>query len=171
MSNSDFKSILLFLAFAFLFATCAGLNSSSEKSRSETTTRHESNRDRLLRQDVVEYARHQLGSKYRYGGRDPNGGFDCSGFTYYVYKKFDVSLPTVSSSQAKEGKAVNTSHAKKGDLIFFKKNGRIFHVALIVSNDSKGLYVIHSTSRGVVIDNVKKSDYWRPKISHVRGVL
>jgi hypothetical protein len=44
-------------------------------------------------------------------------------------------------------------------------------VALVVANDRQGMQVIHSTSRGVVIDNVSESDYWRPKVSSARRVL
>ncbi|MCG8328092.1 MAG: C40 family peptidase [Chitinophagales bacterium] len=126
-----------------------------------------------LRKDIVDYAHDYLGTDYVYGGKTPDG-FDCSGFTCHVMKKYDVKLPPVSASQAKEGKKVKMKNARPGDLVFFRKTpaGKVFHVALVVDNDKKeGLKVIHSTSRGVVVDNISKSDYWRPKISIVRDVL
>lgn len=126
-----------------------------------------------LRKDIVDYAHDYLGTEYVYGGKTPDG-FDCSGFTCHVMKKYDVKLPPVSASQAKEGKKVKVKNAQPGDLVFFRKTpaGKVFHVALVVDNDGKeGLKVIHSTSRGVVVDNISKSDYWRPKISIVRDVL
>ena len=126
-----------------------------------------------LRKDIVDYAHDYIGTEYVYGGKTPDG-FDCSGFTCHVMKKYDVKLPPVSASQAKEGKKVKMKNAQPGDLVFFRKTpaGKIFHVALVVDNDDKeGLKVIHSTSRGVVVDNISKSDYWRPKISIVRDVL
>lgn len=126
-----------------------------------------------LRSEVVDYARGFLGAGYRYGGRDPKKGFDCSGFTYYVMNHFEVPLSTSSRYQADEGKKVEVRQVRPGDLVFFKRTpmGRVFHVALVVANDRQGLQVIHSTSRGVVIDNISKSDYWRPKLSSARNVL
>ena len=62
-------------------------------------------------------------------------------------------------------------HAKAGDLVFFRKSGRVFHVALVVDNQKDGLKVIHSTNRGVVVDNITKSSYWKPKLSSAVDVI
>lgn len=142
------------------------------KSRPATSQRV-SAKDMKLRQDVVSYAKKQLGTRYKYAGRSPRQGFDCSGFTHYVLKNFEVNLSTTSRAQEREGKSIKLSEAKSGDLIFFRRSrkGAVFHVALVVSNDRKGLKVIHSTSRGVVIDNLSSSKYWKPKISTARDVL
>ena len=122
--------------------------------------------------DVVEYAKQFVGTRYIYAGKDPRG-FDCSGFTRYVMKEFDVSLSASSRLQEDQGEAIPVSKARAGDLIFFRreKKGRVFHVALVVSNARDGLKVIHSTNRGVVIDNISNNSYWRPKISTARAVL
>lgn len=132
-----------------------------------------SNREMRLRQDIIVYAKKQLGKKYKYAGRSPRTGFDCSGFTYYVMDNFGVDLSPSSRAQENQGKKIKVSEAKTGDLIFFRrsKKGAVFHVALVVSNDREGLRVIHSTSRGVVIDNLSVSSYWKPKISTARDVL
>lgn len=124
------------------------------------------------RDEIISYAKKQLGAKYREGGKGPNG-FDCSGFTSYVMKKFDVALSPASRYQAKEGKKIRVEDTRPGDLIFFKRSaaGEIFHVAMVVSNGREGIEVIHSTSRGVVIDNISKSSYWEPKIYSARDVL
>lgn len=126
-----------------------------------------------MRFEIVDYAKKQLGKKYKYAGRSPRTGFDCSGFTHYVMDNFGVDLSTSSRAQENQGKKIKVSEAKSGDLIFFRrsKNGAVFHVALVVSNDREGLKVIHSTSRGVVIDNISVSSYWKPKISTARDVL
>ncbi len=125
-----------------------------------------------FRQEVVGYAQELLGTKYRAGGKDPRG-FDCSGFTGYVMKNFDLKLSASSRHQAQEGRKVNIKDVKPGDLIFFKRspNGEIFHVSMVVRNSKAGIEVIHSTSRGVVIDNISKSSYWEPKIYSARDVL
>ena len=125
-----------------------------------------------FRQEVIGYAQKLLGTKYRAGGKDPRG-FDCSGFTGYVMKNFDVKLSASSRYQAQEGRKVDLKDVKPGDLIFFKRSprGEIFHVAMVVNNSKAGIEVIHSTSRGVVIDNISKSAYWEPKIYSARDVL
>ncbi|MEL6845503.1 MAG: NlpC/P60 family protein, partial [Bacteroidota bacterium] len=63
---------------------------------------------------------------------------------------------------------------KPGDLIFFSKNGRgkISHVALVVDHDREGISVAHSTtSRGVIVENISNSRYWKPKIKFARDVI
>jgi len=125
------------------------------------------------RRDIAEYAHKYLGTKYKYGGKTPKG-FDCSGFTRYVMKEFDVELPGVSAYQAKEGKKVREKDARPGDLVFYRRSavGKVFHVSLVVDNDKEeGLTVIHSVSRGVVVENISQSTYWAPKIAFVRDVL
>lgn len=131
------------------------------------------NREMRMREDIVDYAKKQLGKKYKYAGRSPRTGFDCSGFTHYVMDNFGVELSPSSRAQENQGKKIKVSEAKTGDLIFFRrsKSGAVFHVALVVDNNREGLWVIHSTSRGVVIDNLTKSSYWKPKISTARDVL
>lgn len=150
--------------------------STSTGSRTTTTTpaaERVSEREMRLRQDIVSYAKKQIGKRYKYAGRTPKQGFDCSGFTYYVMGNFDINLSPSSRAQENEGHPIDISRAKAGDLIFFRrsKKGAVFHVALVVSNTQDGLTVIHSTSRGVVVDNISRSSYWKPKISTARDVV
>jgi probable lipoprotein NlpC len=85
-------------------------------------------------------------------------GFDCSGFTRYVFDALGVDLPHNSSSQYQVGQSVSRKDLQPGDLVFFKTNGRsISHVGIYIGNDT----FVHSESgRGVV--NTKLSDpyYW-----------
>jgi peptidoglycan hydrolase CwlO-like protein len=97
---------------------------------------------------VVAYAANFLGTPYVWGGSSPQPGFDCSGFTSYVYRHFGVSLPRVSAAQATVGTTVASSDLQPGDLVFFKKPGRqIHHVGIYVGN---GAY-IHSPQTGEVV--------------------
>jgi cell wall-associated NlpC family hydrolase len=66
---------------------------------------------------VVKVAQRYKGSAYRYGGMSPNSGFDCSGFTKYVYSKFGISLPHSAAAQGKVGHRISKAKAKAGDLI------------------------------------------------------
>jgi hypothetical protein len=125
-----------------------------------------------LRTDMIEFAKQFLGMSYRYAGREAKTGFDCSGFTSYIMKNFDINISACSRAQVAEGVKVSLKEVKAGDLIFFRrsKRSRISHVAMVASNDARGLFVIHSTYRGVVIDNLLKSNYWRPKIYTARDI-
>ncbi|MFH5821479.1 C40 family peptidase [Georgenia sp. AZ-5] len=65
---------------------------------------------------VVDFARQFIGTPYVYGGTTPEG-FDCSGFTQYVYAQFGVSLPRTSGAQASAGVRVSAAEARPGDLV------------------------------------------------------
>nr|NLD40154.1 SH3 domain-containing protein [Actinomycetales bacterium] len=67
---------------------------------------------------VVAIARQYTGTPYVYGGKSP-GGFDCSGFTSYVYAQMGVSIPSSSSGQYGVGRQVSASEAQPGDLIWW----------------------------------------------------
>ncbi|MCI4647930.1 C40 family peptidase [Phaeodactylibacter sp.] len=127
----------------------------------------------LLRKEAVDYAKTFLGTKYKLGGTSPRSGFDCSGFTSYVMKQVDIALSRTSQEQENNGDKVRLKKVQPGDLIFYRRTplGKVFHVSMVVANKEDGIYVIHSTSRGVVIDNVTKSSYWSPKISSARSVF
>ena len=170
------KSLLPLIFFAtacFGLAQCAALK--KQENRTEITNESEEKIDKetRLRNDIAHFAHQQIGTKYVYAGKNPTG-FDCSGFVFFVMNKYGISLPGSSASQEKYGKSISPKSAKPGDLIFFrrKKNGKVFHVAIVYSNDSEGLQVIHSTSsRGVVLDNISHNTYWKTKISTSRSVV
>lgn len=124
------------------------------------------------RQSVVESAKAYLGTKYIYGGTTPKG-FDCSGFTGYVFDKHQISLPRVSADQEQFGDKRSMNKVKPGDLIFFRRTrmGKVFHVAIVVGAGSNGIEVIHSTSSGVRIDNITTNSYWKTKHASARNVL
>lgn len=124
------------------------------------------------RQAVIEEAQLLLGTKYKYGGNTPREGFDCSGFTVYAYQQAGLRLPRTSQTQADVGERVRESQVRPGDLVFFRRGGRVFHVSLVVETSPGGVWVIHSTSsRGVIRENILASTYWKPKISDYRNVL
>jgi len=123
------------------------------------------------RESLVEYAKRHLGTPYRYGGKDPSG-FDCSGFTQYVYRTQGLLLPSHSRGQSEFGKRLEPHRAKPGDLIIFKESGKVKHVGLIVTADHGSLRMIHaSTSRGVVLEDVEQSSYWKKQLAYAVSVL
>ena len=127
----------------------------------------------LLREHVTGYAQNFVGLKYRYAGTSPKTGFDCSGFTSYILKEFDVRVSSSSFTQSKQGLRVKLNEAMPGDLVFFgRKKGGIQHVAMVVENTEEGVFCVHSTcSRGIVVENISTSKYWAPKILFARDVI
>jgi cell wall-associated NlpC family hydrolase len=122
---------------------------------------------------IIAEAKKYLGLRYIWGGTTPKG-FDCSGFTSYVLAKNGVNIARSSRYQAQQGNAVDLKKVKTGDLVFFSKFGKggtITHVAMVVDNKEDGVYVIHSTRRGIVVDNLTKCNYWRPKVQYAKDML
>lgn len=159
---------LVFL-FLVLFVSCKVFTKAQEIEKA-----YQIEKENKTRKELADFADNQLGSKYKYAGRSPKSGFDCSGFTHYVMQNSGISLPTSSSAQAVEGTKKELKNAEPGDLVFFKRGGKgkVFHVAMIYENRNGNPKVIHSTSsRGVVIDELLKSKYWKPKIWQIRDVV
>ena len=80
---------------------------------------------------VVKIALRQRGVPYHWGGSSPRTGFDCSGFTRWVYAHVGVSLPHSSYAQFTMGRRVSLSRLKPGDLLFFYGLG---HVGLYIGH-------------------------------------
>lgn len=104
---------------------------------------------------VVATANQYIGSRYIYGGTDPSG-FDCSGFTSYVYKRYGVSLSRTAAGQYSNGVAVSKGELQPGDLVMFGKSG-INHVGIYIG----GGKMIHAAnpSRGVTTDTINSGYY------------
>jgi cell wall-associated NlpC family hydrolase len=83
------------------------------------------------------------GVPYRYGGSTPRG-FDCSGFTSYVYRKVGVRLPHSATGQMHKARRISRSKARKGDLVFFRSGSRAYHVGIYAGGNK----VLHSPRPG-----------------------
>ena len=130
-----------------------------------------SNSTNVVRNDIVKFAKKYVGTPYAWAGNTPNG-FDCSGYTSYVLKEFNVQVPRTASEQKANAKKIQTANAKKGDLVFFGKGNSITHVGIVVSEKGEPLTMIHSsTSRGIIITNIETSTYWMPKLKGVGSVI
>ncbi|WP_300154897.1 C40 family peptidase [Solidesulfovibrio sp.] len=149
-----------------------------------TTPKVASSPDRLLSENLFETAavqrkgsvyermlrtaHTQLGTRYRSGGCDPNSGFDCSGFTTWVFNRYGIHLPRSSREQYQVGKEVAKSNLRKGDLVFFRSKRGVNHVGIYLENGK----FIHSASNGktVTISHLDE-DYWRTHYAGGRRVF
>lgn len=108
--------------------------------------------------DVVAYAKQYLGCKYVMGGTSPSG-FDCSGFTSYVYKHFGISLSRTSGAQASNGRKVEKSDLQPGDILIYRDsaNSKVGHVGIYIG----GNQFIHAANprKGVIITSMSDSYY------------
>lgn len=122
---------------------------------------------------LVTTASENIGTRYRIGGTSKDG-FDCSGLMYSTFGAFDIQLPRTSLEQSRFGVQVNPEDAKKGDLIFFKTNGRhqINHVGMVVEvgNDGDIKFIHASVHGGVIISSIKEK-YYIKKVTQINRVL
>ncbi len=133
------------------------------------------NNQQTTRQEKVDaliaYSKTFLGTPYVYGGDSPSdGGFDCSGFTQYVFGKYGYSINRISKDQALNGTSVTKANLQPGDLVFhsFEGNGVISHVGIYIG----GGKMIHSPKTG---DTVKITDittsYWTSRYVTARRII
>jgi cell wall-associated NlpC family hydrolase len=104
-----------------------------------------------MRDSIVVVARSQIGTRYRFGGTTPTGGFDCSGFVRFVLASLSLTLPRTAAQQAAIGAKVpkDTTRLRPGDLLTFGRGNRVTHIGIYVGN---GRYVHASPTAGRVIE-------------------
>jgi cell wall-associated NlpC family hydrolase len=107
------------------------------------------------------------GIPYRNGGTDPNG-FDCSGFTQYVFSQYGVALPREVREQYRVGKSIGPEDLAPGDIVFFSTTEPgPSHVAIAIGGDE---FVHAPSSTGVVRVEHLNSTYWGPRFLAARRV-
>ena len=79
---------------------------------------------------MIEYASQFVGNPYVWGGTSLTNGADCSGFVQQIYKAYGYDLPRVAEDQSQYGTKIPVEDAQPGDLIFYAKNGYVYHVVM-----------------------------------------
>lgn len=115
---------------------------------------------------AVAAARQQIGQPYVTGGESrAEGGFDCSGLTYYAWKQAGAALPRSSSAQYTWATKISKSQLKPGDLVFYSSSGStgsVSHVALYSGNGK----IIQAHKPGVPLSEDDLATYW---VGHLVG--
>jgi cell wall-associated NlpC family hydrolase len=121
---------------------------------------------------LIQEASEKIGSRYRTGGTT-TAGFDCSGLMCSTFGAFDIKLPRSSIEQSSFGEKVDDENAQKGDLIFFKTNGRshINHVGMVLEVAGDEIKFIHSSTHSGVIISSTKEPYYRRNFAQLNRVL
>lgn len=167
-----FRKTLPALLLILIFVSCSTSNSPINNKDKHVIVHEKANSKDKIRERIINNSKKLIGSKYRYGGKNPKSGFDCSGFVYYIYKNEGIYLPGSSKSQSKIGKIIDLNKCKPGDLVYFKNKGKINHVGIVVENTKTQLFIIHSTSSlGVKKDDIWSSKYWKKRVTFARDVI
>ncbi|MFN5459999.1 MAG: C40 family peptidase [Bacteroidota bacterium] len=131
--------------------------------------------DLLNTADVISFAKKFLGTRYVYARNSPKDGFDCSGFTYYVFKNFNINVPRASIDYRNFGETISIDSARPGDIIVFWRPGqkipRPGHVGIVTSGIGENLKFIHSSpdrhDKGVVITAFNSVPYYKKNFMRI----
>ncbi len=115
--------------------------------------------DGAMRERLLTVAMGQLGTPYRYGGRSPREGFDCSGLVQYTHRQAGIDVPRTARDQYKASRPVSRRQLRPGDLVFFRIDGRrVSHVGIYLGDGR----FIHAPSSGRKVTTARLDDpYWR----------
>ncbi len=125
---------------------------------------------------IVKTAMQYLGVPYRSGNSSPKG-FDCSGFTSYVYKQFSIALNRDSRSQYTQGTPIKqVADLRAGDLVFWRgsnKKGGIGHVGIVteVSKTTGSFKFVHAATHGGIRVSDSREAYYVSRYVGARRIL
>jgi len=116
--------------------------------------------------DLVRTALTQLGVKYRYGGKTPRVGFDCSGLVVYAAEQsLGLKLPHHAATLAKLGTSVKRTELQEGDLVFFNTRGKRFsHMGIYLGENR----FLHAPRTGAVVRIERMTAYWQKRYNGAR---
>lgn len=192
-----FKKILSFVVVAALSTVCASANRPADNNSNANHTQvasinhadyntivgaagmemlFDDEEVNPMANDLLAYAKKFMGTRYVRGGKGPKG-FDCSGFTSYVFRQFGVALGASSRDQYLQGDKVDRLAVQPGDLLFFKgraaKSSTVGHVGIAIEADPETgvITFIHAaTSGGIRIDKTS-APYYAARYIGARRVL
>ena len=120
-------------------------------------------------QNLLLQAMSLIGVKYKWGGKTPESGLDCSGFVRYVFQNaLNIALPHNALAMSQSGQDVDRTALKPGDLVFFNTLRRRFSHVGIYLGDNR---FIHSprTGRDIEVANMTQA-YWTSRFDGARRI-
>ena len=153
------KVVLLIIVFLMIHPQIFGQSyddsfSKQKNSQNETSDKTDS---------IIDFGKTLLGKPYKYITSEGKV-LDCSGFVNYIYGKNGIELPRTSASLASLSEKISLSEIKKGDLLFFKgrntKSKHVGHLSIVTSVDGDVIEMMHSCSRGILIELYQKNNYY-----------
>ena len=162
-SNLALKITAVWIVIGLIF-----LNGCATKFESQRKTASVSNQ--AVREEIIAHAMWLIDKDYRFGGQDPETGFDCSGLVSHVYMTVaGIKLPHNAAMMAKEGREIDKSQLTIGDLVFFSINRKPYaHVGIYIGKDR----FIHAPNR---LSKIKisslKSGFYQENFQTARSFL
>lgn len=111
--------------------TTVSVSSSRQSTQNALNRIRSGRRDPDTVENILSKAQGYIGVPYVWGGSTPSG-FDCSGLVQDVYRSVGINLPRTSAQQATQGTAIAVSDAQPGDLLFWDRDGQVYHVAIYI---------------------------------------
>lgn len=120
--------------------------------------------------ELGDYAQSLLGVPYRYGGNDPDSGFDCSGFVSHVYSHVaGIKLPHNSLQISQHGRFIYRDELRNGDLVFFNTLHRKYsHVGIYLGD---GVFIHAPSSGGSIRIDEMSNPYWERNYNGARRII
>lgn len=142
----------------------AGIQLYSADEADESIPEEKANTWQTRAQEVLVNALSLTGIQYKYGGKTPETGFDCSGFVRYVFSQAtNLSLPPTARAISQIGKTVKKDDLQPGDLVFFNTLKSAFSHVGIYMGDNK---FIHAPSAGKAVRvESMKTGYWASRFN------
>lgn len=129
------------------------------------------------RQQLVNFAKESLGTPYKFACSDPEQGFDCSGFLYFVYHHFGYDVPRSSKDYEFFGEEISANDAKIGDLVLFSptendaSGNRVGHIGILINQNGMKSDFIHASSgkaNGVTISSLGSDHYTKRFVKFIK---
>ena len=126
--------LLVYCLASLLLAACGSVSISPDSSQSTASRRAEYSEKG---QDVAIFAMGLIDTGYRFGGKNPEAGLDCSGMVAYIYDKAaGVKVSGSAADIARKGRQIGRSDLRPGDLVFFNtRNAPFSHVGVYIGDD------------------------------------
>ncbi len=119
---------------------------------------------------IIKYGETFIGKPYKYNIKN-YGALDCSRFVAYAFQKYGYRIPHSPGAIFSACDKISLSQVRKGDLLFFEGrrlgSSRIGHVSMVVEVGDNSIKMLHSSSRGILIDELLNKEYYQKRLLKV----